>query len=69
MAVEPEESVSSVHQVYKNKQIEFTKWCDDKGSSFGNLTRYAVTGPKLHLLLVECVIGRSKCRKNKEGRE
>ncbi|KAG2855641.1 hypothetical protein PC119_g12505 [Phytophthora cactorum] len=65
MNVELEESVlraytkasnirpKNTSRAYKNKQIEFTRWCDDKGLAFNDLSRYTVTGPKLHLFLEE----------------
>ncbi|OWZ01332.1 hypothetical protein PHMEG_00027305 [Phytophthora megakarya] len=42
-------------------------WCDTQGAAFSDLTRYTVTGPKLHLFLKECVIGRPK--RHKSGKE
>lgn len=80
MDVELDESVSRTYtkvaairpentsRAYKNKQAEFMQWCDAKGPAFNSLTRYTVTGPKLHLFLEESVIGRSKRRKSQSGR-
>ncbi|EGZ30699.1 hypothetical protein PHYSODRAFT_421820, partial [Phytophthora sojae] len=72
-----EESVlrtySNIHpqnttRAYTNKQHEFKQWCDNKGAAFNDLTRHTVTGPKVHLFLEECVIGREKRRKDRDGR-
>ncbi|KAG3180824.1 hypothetical protein PC128_g15417 [Phytophthora cactorum] len=57
MNVELEESVlrtyakasdirpKNTSRAYKNKQVEFTRWCDDKGLAFNDLTRYTAFGP------------------------
>ncbi|OWZ02399.1 hypothetical protein PHMEG_00026051 [Phytophthora megakarya] len=55
-------------KAYTNKQKEFMQWCDEKEAAFNALTRYTVTGPKLHLFLEERVIDRDKRRKGPEGR-
>jgi hypothetical protein len=55
-------------RAYASKQTEFKQWCVEKGAAFNDLTQYTSTGPKLHLFLEECVIGREKRRKGQEGR-
>eukprot|EP00644_Phytophthora_capsici_P004007 jgi/Phyca11/108492/e_gw1.15.769.1 len=80
MRVELEESVlrtynkvsdirpQNTSRAYTNKQNEFKQWCVDKGAAFNDSARFTVTGPKLHLFLEECVIGREKRRKGHNGR-
>ncbi|ETI54291.1 hypothetical protein F443_02874 [Phytophthora nicotianae P1569] len=50
----------NTQRAYGKRQQEFMQWCTAKGSAFNELTRFTVTGEKLHLFLEECVIGRAK---------
>ncbi|KAJ8576337.1 hypothetical protein ON010_g2882 [Phytophthora cinnamomi] len=54
-------------RAYSKRQEEFLDWCRSKGSSFNELTRFTVTGEKLHLFLEECVIGRVKRHKGSKN--
>lgn len=57
----------NTQRAYTKRQEEFIAWCTSKGAAFSDLTRYTVTGEKLHLFLEECVIGRTKRHKGKSG--
>jgi hypothetical protein len=52
-------------KTYLARQNEFKSWCIEK--NFPEDTRCTVTGPKLHLFLVEKVIGRSSRKRGRDG--
>ncbi|EGZ17813.1 hypothetical protein PHYSODRAFT_376327, partial [Phytophthora sojae] len=54
----------NTQRAYSSRQQEFLDWCSEKGAAFNNLTRFTVTGEKLHLFLQERVIGRTKRHKS-----
>ena len=56
---------SNTNKTYRSKQEKFKMWCLAK--NFPEETRFAVTGPKLHLFLAEQVIGRSFKKRNRGG--
>lgn len=57
----------NTERAYSRSQKEFRAWCNDKGDSFDDETRYTVTGEKVHLFLEERVIGRAKHVKAKRN--
>ncbi|EGZ12914.1 hypothetical protein PHYSODRAFT_402894, partial [Phytophthora sojae] len=54
----------NTQRAYSSRQQEFLDWCSEKEAAFNNLTRFTVTGEKLHLFLQERVIGRTKRHKS-----
>ncbi|KAH9133191.1 hypothetical protein AeRB84_020676, partial [Aphanomyces euteiches] len=53
-AVQPE----NTRLAYTSKQNEFLQWCRSKG--FTGHNALTVSGPKLHLFLCQCVVGRER---------